>query len=46
MAGYCGYSKSNNAMDAEQNGCYPASMAAKKLGVLTVAIKAILAPSE
>lgn len=46
MAGYEGFSKSNNAVEAEERGLYPASIAAKKLGVSTEAIKATLLPSE
>ena len=46
MAGYCGYSKSNNAIEAEENGRFPASILAKKIGVKSGAIKEILSPSE
>lgn len=31
MTGYFEYSKSNNAIEAEQVGCFPASILAKKL---------------
>jgi len=44
MAGYKGYSKSNNAVEAEANEQYPASVLAKKLKVPTAAVKAILRP--
>jgi len=33
MAGYYGYSKSNNAISAEQEGKFPRSKVAKKLGI-------------
>ena len=33
MSGYNGFSKSNNACDAEANGRFPASECAKRLGV-------------
>ena len=33
MSGYCDFSKSNNAVSAESSGRYPASRAAKILGV-------------
>jgi hypothetical protein len=46
MAGYNGYSKSNNAIEAEQEGKFPASILAKKLKVKTEAIKALLKPCE
>lgn len=46
MAGYNGYSKSNNAVDAEQDNRYPASVLAKKLKVSTAAVKACLSPCE
>lgn len=46
MAGYSGYSKSINALEAEDDGLFPASICAKKLGVSTAAIKEILRPSE
>lgn len=46
MAGYAGFSKSNNAVEAEQEGKYPASILAKKLKVSTEAIKELLTPCE
>ncbi len=46
MAGYEGYSKSNNALDAESEGKFPASVLAKKLGVQSQAIKALMRPCE
>lgn len=46
MAGYNGYSKSNNAVAAEEEGLFPATIAAKKLGVSAAAIKEILHPCE
>jgi len=46
MAGYFEYSKSNNAIDAENNGCFPASILAKKLGVSSKAIKELMTPCE
>jgi len=46
MAGYSGYSKSNNAIAAEQEGLFPASVLARKLRVSTEAIKSILVPEE
>ena len=46
MAGYCGYSKSNNAIEAERNNKFPASRLAKLLGVKTKALRAVLAPCE
>lgn len=42
MAGYCGFSKSNNAVAAEEDGRFPASTLAKRLGVKTGAIKALM----
>lgn len=44
--GYHGYSKSNNAVAAEKEGRFPASVAAKKLGVKTGAIKLHLDTNE
>lgn len=44
MAGYAGYSKSNNAVEAESEGKYPATVCAKKLHVTVEAIRAILTP--
>lgn len=46
MAGYCGLSKSNNAITAESEGKFPASVLAKRLGVKTGAIKALMTPCE
>ena len=46
MAGYSGFSKSNNALDAEDEGLMTATAAAKALGVSAAAIKEILYPSE
>jgi len=46
MSGYCDYSKSNNAINAEQDGKFPASIIARKLGVETGAVKEILTPCE
>ncbi|MBF0393163.1 MAG: hypothetical protein HQL38_10815 [Alphaproteobacteria bacterium] len=46
MAGYCEFSKSNNALDAEAGGRFPASLLARRLGVKTGAIQAILEPCE
>ena len=46
MAGYCGRSKSINAVIAEQNGLFPAERAAKLLGVSPEAIEAVLSPVE
>ena len=45
-AGYKGYSKSNNAVAAEDEGKYPASIAAKKLGVSIEAIKTYIPTFE
>jgi len=44
--GYVGYSKSKRAVEAEHIGKFPASIAAKKLGVTTKALKQVLSPSE
>jgi len=46
MAGYYGFSKSNNAIEAEEQGLLPASILAKKLGVSAVAIKHLMSPDE
>jgi len=46
MAGYHGFSKSNNAVYAEENGCFPASTLARRLGVQVGAIKALMESSE
>lgn len=46
MSGYHGYSKSNNAVAAEAEGLYPASVLAKRIGVRAAAIKALMRPTE
>jgi len=46
MAGYEGYSKSNNAVCAELCGRYPASVLARNLKVSTAAVKSVLDPCE
>lgn len=46
MAGYNGFSKSNNACAAEEQGKFPASVVAKKLKVKSGAVAAIMAPCE
>ena len=46
MSGYAGYAKSNNAVNAEGQGRFPASVLAKKLGVPTAAIRALIEPDE
>ena len=46
MAGYNGYSKSNNACDAEDEGRYPATQLARRLGCRPSAIRDLLTPSE
>lgn len=47
MAGYAqDFSKSNNAVDAERAGRFPASVLAKRIGVKCGAIKALLSPCE
>jgi hypothetical protein len=47
MAGYNWQrGKSNNAVDAERDNCFPASTLAKKLGVSAEAIRKTLEPSE
>ena len=47
MAGYADdFSRSRNAESAERRNCFPASRLAKRLGVSTGAVKAILKPSE
>lgn len=46
MAGYNGYSKSNNAIDAEKRGLFPASRLARELGVKTAAIQALIDAEE
>ena len=44
--GYNGYSKSNNAVSAEENDRYPATVAAKLLGVKPEAIRLYLPSTE
>jgi len=46
MVGYRGYSKSNNAIEAESCGKMTASVLSKILKCSSMAIKAILAPEE
>lgn len=46
MAGYFEFSKSNNAVAAEESGRYPATTLGKILGVKPKAIKALLTASE
>lgn len=46
MAGYHNFSKSNNAIDAEQSGRFPASIISKKTGLPTKFIKECLTSSE
>jgi hypothetical protein len=46
MAGYDGFAKSNNAVAAEAAGRFPATALARKLGVRTGAVKAVLKPVE
>jgi len=46
MAGYSGYSKSNNAIDAEERGLMTASALAKKLGVTAALIEEHCEPEE
>lgn len=46
MAGYFEFSKSNNAVAAEESGRYPATTLGKLLGVKPKAIKALLTASE
>jgi hypothetical protein len=46
MAGYYEFSKSNNALAAEADGIFPASVLAKQLGVQPGAIRALLHSSE
>lgn len=46
MAGYFEFSKSNNAVSAESDGRFPASILADRLGVKTGAIKALMTPCE
>ena len=44
--GYHGWSKSNNAVSAEEEGRFPATVAAKKLGVKVGAIKLYIPTDE
>jgi len=47
MAGYFNYSKSNNAVDAERNGRYPATKFAQIYGFKTAkAVRSCLKSSE
>lgn len=46
MAGYNGFSKSNNAVHAERNGRHPASVVAKMLGVPSQFVKQCARTSE
>ena len=48
MAGYCGYSKSNNALQAESEGKVTASELAKRIGkgATAAAVKAVVPYSE
>jgi hypothetical protein len=46
MAGYSGFSKSNNAVYAEENDRFPATKLGKILGISPAAIKAVLTPCE
>lgn len=46
MAGYFEFSKSNNALDAEESGRYPATTLGKLLGVSPKAVKAVLVSTE
>lgn len=46
MTGYFGYSKSNNAVQAEDNGYFPASIIGKKLRVPAGFIKEYFKPCE
>ena len=46
MAGYDGYSKSNNALIAESDGKYAASVLARKIKVSVQAIQTFLEPVE
>jgi len=48
MAGYEGFSKSNNAIEAESSGLFPASKIAKKLGhgITPQGIREVLDPAE
>jgi len=46
MSGYSGFSMSNNAVMAYDEGKLPASKLAKKLGVTTAAVRSVLRPCE
>lgn len=46
MAGYCGYSRSNNAVHAESEGRFPASIGDKLLRLRSGAIKAVMTSAE
>lgn len=46
MSGYFGFSKSNNAVNAENNGRFPATTLATRLGVKPGAIREIVPTSE
>lgn len=46
MAGYNGFSKSNNAVSAERSGRYPASVVAKMLGIPSQFVKQFARTSE
>ncbi|MFA5387838.1 MAG: hypothetical protein WC322_05670 [Candidatus Paceibacterota bacterium] len=46
MSGYAGFSKSNNAVDAEEAGLLTLTATAKQLKVSTEAVRSILSPSE
>jgi len=44
VAGYDGFSKSNNAIAAEESGLYTAGVLDGRLKVKTAAVRALLAP--
>jgi hypothetical protein len=46
MTGYDGYSRSNNAIEAESHGRFPASVLARKLGVKTSAVRELAVETE
>ncbi len=46
MAGYSDYSESNSSIEAKSEGRFPGSILAKRLGVKTGAVKALLIPCE
>ena len=46
MSGYYFFSKSNNAIYAEENGRFSASRLARRIGVKSKAIKALMEPCE